>query len=130
MRFSTSIQVGRRVKTGVSSTFFSFFARFEQEHGSVQLPTMAQPDLSFLDVEAGRPPRDLSNLKLNESIEVTKGSLDALAPKVRQFIIECADLCMPAKLYVCDGSDAENESLLKMLHEEDVIKPLTAYKNR
>ena len=91
---------------------------------------MAQTDLSFLNIEAGSPPRDLSNLKLNESIQVSKGSLDALAPKVRQFIVECADICMPAKLYICDGSDEENESLLKMLHEEDVIKPLTAYKNR
>ncbi len=91
---------------------------------------MAQPDLSFLDIEAGRPPRDLSNLKLNDDIEVVKGSLDALAPKIRQFVVECADLCTPAKLYICDGSNEENESLLKMLHEEDVIKPLTAYKNR
>lgn len=91
---------------------------------------MAQPELAFLDVEAGRPPRDLSNLKLNENIEVSKGSLEALAPKVRQFVIECADLCTPAKVYVCDGSDEENDSLLKMLHEEDVIKPLTAYSNR
>ncbi|XP_028398235.1 phosphoenolpyruvate carboxykinase, cytosolic [GTP]-like [Dendronephthya gigantea] len=90
---------------------------------------MAQPELAFLEIEAGRPPRDLSNIKLNENIEITKGSLDALAPKVRQFVIECADLCTPAKLYVCDGSDEENESLLKMLHEEDVIKPLTAYRN-
>jgi phosphoenolpyruvate carboxykinase (GTP) len=91
---------------------------------------MAQPDLSFLDIEAGRPPRDLSNLKLNDDIEVVKGSLDALAPKIRQFVVECADLCTPSKLYICDGSNEENESLLKMLHEEDVIKPLTAYKNR
>ena len=90
---------------------------------------MALPDLSFLDIEAGRPPRYL-NLKLNENIQIVKGSLDALAPKVKQFVVECADLCMPAKLYVCDGSNEENDSLLKMLHEEDVIKPLTAYKNR
>lgn len=91
---------------------------------------MAEPDLSFLDIEAGRPPRDLSNLKLNEKIEVSKGSLDSLSQKVKQFVVECADLCMPAKLYICDGSNEENESLLKMLHEDDVIKPLTAYNNR
>lgn len=91
---------------------------------------MAQPDLSFLDIEAGRPPRDLSQLKLNESIEVAKGSLDALAPKVRQFVVECADLCTPAKVFICDGSEEENDSLLKALAKDDVIKPLTAYKNR
>ena len=91
---------------------------------------MAQPDLSFLDIEAGRPPRDLSKLKLDENIEVIKGKLDSLAPKIRQFVVECADLCMPAKLYICDGSEEENQSLLKNLEKEDVIKPLTAYKNR
>ncbi|WP_411027498.1 hypothetical protein, partial [Salmonella sp. s54925] len=90
---------------------------------------MAAPDLSFLDIEAGHPPRDLSKLKLNKDIEVIKGSLDALAPKVRQFVIECADLCTPVKLYICDGSEEENASLLKELESDEVIKPLTAYKN-
>ena len=91
---------------------------------------MAQPDLSFLDVEYGRPPRDLSNIKLNADIEVIHGKLDDLAPKVRQFVTECADLCTPAKLYICDGSDEENEKLLKELQQDEVIHPLTAYKNR
>ena len=91
---------------------------------------MAQPDLSFLDIEAGKPPRDLSKLKLNKDIEVVHGNLDALAPKVRQFIIECADLCTPSKIHICDGTEEENMKMKKELQDNETIKPLTAYEDR
>ena len=125
---SSRTRCNRRIKRADIS--YSFHCKLILSRYKEKFLTMAQPDLSFLDIEAGRPPRDLSNLKLNEGIEVVKGSLGNLAPKVKQFVVECADLCTPAKLYICDGSDAENDSLLKMLHEEDVITPLSAYKNR
>jgi phosphoenolpyruvate carboxykinase (GTP) len=41
-----------------------------------------------------------------------------LAPKVKQFIQEKAALCQPDRIHVCDGSEAENVSLLQGMQKE------------
>ena len=52
-----------------------------------------------------------------------------LAPKVRAFIEEAVRLCRPDDIYVCDGSEAENEQLLKMLENKGTIQRLSKYEN-
>ena len=50
--------------------------------------------------------------------------------QVSKFISESAELCTPARVHLCDGSDEENESLLQQLQGAGVVKPLTKYENK
>ncbi|CAG5082727.1 Similar to Pepck: Phosphoenolpyruvate carboxykinase [GTP] (Drosophila melanogaster) [Cotesia congregata] len=52
-----------------------------------------------------------------------------LAPKVLAYIEECAKLCKPDAIYICDGSDQENEIMLKLLQTNGSIEPLPKYEN-
>ena len=52
-----------------------------------------------------------------------------LSPKVRSYIEECVKLCQPDDVYVCDGSEAENTQLIKLLEKKGTIEPLTKYIN-
>lgn len=52
-----------------------------------------------------------------------------LAPKVRAFIEEAVRLCRPDDVYICDGSDAENAQMLKMLESKGTIQALPKYDN-
>lgn len=52
-----------------------------------------------------------------------------LAPKVRAFIEEAVRLCRPDDVYICDGSEAENVQMLKMLENRGTIQPLPKYDN-
>lgn len=42
-------------------------------------------------------------------------SLDRLAPSIRRYVEESVKLCRPDQVHVCDGSDAENQSLIDKL---------------
>ncbi|CAH1780263.1 unnamed protein product [Owenia fusiformis] len=63
------------------------------------------------------------------SLNVIHGDMDKLAPKVRNYVEENAMICQPSAIHICDGSETENTSLLKMLEKEGVIKPLSKYEN-
>lgn len=52
-----------------------------------------------------------------------------LAPKVRSYIEECVKLCQPDDVYVCDGSEAENNHLIKLLVKKGTIEALPKYFN-
>lgn len=52
-----------------------------------------------------------------------------LAPKVRNYLEEAIRLCRPDDVYICDGSEAENAQLLKLLQNKGTIEPLTKYEN-
>ncbi|OXU28699.1 hypothetical protein TSAR_007135 [Trichomalopsis sarcophagae] len=52
-----------------------------------------------------------------------------LAPKVRTFIEEAVRLCRPDMVYICDGSEAENEQMLKLLESKGTIEKLPKYEN-
>lgn len=52
-----------------------------------------------------------------------------LAPKVRVFIEEAVRLCRPDDVYICDGSEAENKQLLKLLEKRGTIQQLSKYEN-
>ncbi len=51
-------------------------------------------------------------------------------PKVQAFIDENVAICQPDSVYVCDGSDAENDRLFKYLTESGVTHPLKKFPNR
>lgn len=52
-----------------------------------------------------------------------------LAPKVLAYIEECTKLCKPDGIYICNGSDQENEMMLKLLQANGSIEPLPKYEN-
>lgn len=52
-----------------------------------------------------------------------------LAPRVRSYIEECVKLCQPDDVYVCDGSESENNQLVKLLAKKGTIEPLPKYIN-
>ena len=52
-----------------------------------------------------------------------------LCPHIQKFITEQKAICKPEKVYVCDGSEAENKAVLKQLLEDGRIKELPKYDN-
>lgn len=52
-----------------------------------------------------------------------------LAPKVRAYVEECVRLCRPEVVYICDGSEAENETMLTLLQKKGTVEPLPKYEN-
>ncbi|XP_017880630.1 phosphoenolpyruvate carboxykinase [GTP]-like [Ceratina calcarata] len=54
---------------------------------------------------------------------------EPLAPKLSSYIEECAALCCPKDIYICDGSDAEYNHLLKLLEKSGTITRLPKYEN-
>ncbi|XP_015183101.1 PREDICTED: phosphoenolpyruvate carboxykinase [GTP]-like [Polistes dominula] len=53
----------------------------------------------------------------------------ALSPKIRSYIEECASLCLPKDIYICNGSETEYAELLKLLEKNKTIQPLPKYEN-
>ncbi|XP_015588869.1 phosphoenolpyruvate carboxykinase [GTP] [Cephus cinctus] len=52
-----------------------------------------------------------------------------LAPKIRAYLEECIALCKPEEVYVCDGSEDENNDLLRLLEKNGTITALPKYEN-
>lgn len=61
--------------------------------------------------------------------EVVHGDVSKLSPKVSSWIVNCAKVCQPDKLHICDGSEEENKKLVALLQADGVIKPLPKYEN-
>lgn len=52
-----------------------------------------------------------------------------LYPKVIAYIEECAELCQPDRIYICEGTEAENAEMLKLLEQQGTIQALPKYDN-
>ncbi|KAL0191874.1 hypothetical protein M9458_014572, partial [Cirrhinus mrigala] len=63
------------------------------------------------------------------STRVLQGDLASLSASLREFIENSVNLCQPDGLHICDGSDEENRSILRLLEEQGVIKRLSKYNN-
>lgn len=62
-------------------------------------------------------------------LSVIHGDVNHLSPKVRAFVDESVSLCQPDNIHICDGSDTEYTSLLKLLQNQGTIVPLPKYQN-
>lgn len=60
---------------------------------------------------------------------VLKGDTGALSPKVRAFVEESVQLCQPENIMICDGSERENGTLIRLLQEQGTIAALPKYEN-
>lgn len=81
--------------------------------------------------------KDTSSLKklLNQdqlkiSCHRSLATSSILPPKVEQYVLEKAKICQPDSIHVCDGSDAENEALLRQMQKDGQVVPVKGkYKN-
>ncbi|KAJ8936618.1 hypothetical protein NQ314_012233 [Rhamnusium bicolor] len=84
--------------------------------------------------EGGRFARNLSHPNVGlfnqlRGISVVYGNLKDLSPKVRSYVEENVDLCRPERIYICDGSENENNQLLRLMQQQGTIVPLPKYQN-
>lgn len=49
--------------------------------------------------------------------------------QVRTYVEENISLCEPNSVHICDGSEAENSLLLRLMLQQGTIKPLPKYDN-
>ncbi|MCL4146810.1 UNVERIFIED_CONTAM: hypothetical protein GTU68_052807, partial [Idotea baltica] len=49
--------------------------------------------------------------------------------QIRTFVEESAQLCQPANIHVCDGSERENRNMLNVMQKEGMIENLPKYQN-
>ena len=59
----------------------------------------------------------------------TSINVDALSPRIKQFVEENAKICQPDNIYVCDGSNEENTKLIEKLQQDGRLDKLTKYDN-
>ena len=52
-----------------------------------------------------------------------------LSPKIQQFINEQVKICQPDRVYVCDGSEAENRAFIQQLLDDGRFVRLSKYDN-
>ncbi|KAL6419818.1 hypothetical protein ACFW04_000010 [Cataglyphis niger] len=52
-----------------------------------------------------------------------------ISTKLRHYIEECASLCCPKDIYICNGTDTEYMQMLKILQKNGIIKNLPKYEN-
>lgn len=57
------------------------------------------------------------------------GNVLSLPNTVRKFVEESVALCTPDQIHICDGSEAENEMIVKELQEDGTIVALPKYEN-
>lgn len=62
-------------------------------------------------------------------ISVIHGHINSLSPKLKQFVEKNVELCQPRQVHICDGSEAENDKLLRLMQSQGTVKPLPKYKN-
>ncbi|EFN63251.1 Phosphoenolpyruvate carboxykinase [GTP] [Camponotus floridanus] len=52
-----------------------------------------------------------------------------ISSKLRHYIEECASLCCPKDIYICNGTDTEYMQMLKILQKTGTIESLPKYEN-
>ncbi|KAK9308492.1 hypothetical protein QLX08_001641 [Tetragonisca angustula] len=86
------------------------------------------PRVSTLVSNVAKDP-SINNYEYMGKIPLLNSSTESLPPKVCSYIEECASLCCPKDIYICDGSDTEYEHLLNFLEKNGTISPLPKYEN-
>ena len=58
-----------------------------------------------------------------------KANFELLPPLIRSYVEEKIQLCQPANVHVCDGSEQENQELLDAMEQAGIVRRLKKYKN-
>ncbi|KAG8229583.1 hypothetical protein J437_LFUL010175 [Ladona fulva] len=67
--------------------------------------------------------------QFTRSLCALSSNLEKLHPKVKEFVEDSVKLCQPDTIHICDGSEAENDHLLKIMQEKGMIENLPKYEN-
>jgi len=59
----------------------------------------------------------------------THGNMNNLSEKIRDFVKEGVNLCKPANVHICDGSEREIRDLINLMQQNGMIEFLPKYKN-
>lgn len=87
------------------------------------------PQVSTLATNVAKSPSFNNNYEYIGKTPLLNTPSECLSPKLRSYIEECASLCCPKDIYICDGSDIEYDHLLKLMEKMGTISPLTKYEN-
>ncbi|CAK9812245.1 Phosphoenolpyruvate carboxykinase [GTP] [Anthophora quadrimaculata] len=87
------------------------------------------PQVSTLVTNAAKNPSISNNYEYIGKTPLLNTLVGHIAPKLRSYIEECASICCPKDIYICDGSDSEYNHLLKLLEKNKTILPLPKYEN-
>ena len=76
----------------------------------------------------------LSCLVGNKSLQIRRSltsdiKVGSLAPAIQKFINENTRLCRPDNVYVCDGSEKENQAFVNRLIRDGRLTKLEKYEN-
>jgi phosphoenolpyruvate carboxykinase (GTP) len=68
--------------------------------------------------------------QLKASCRRSLATSSILPPKVEQYVLEKAKVCQPDSIHVCNGSEAENDALLRQMQKDgQVVAVKGKYKN-
>ncbi|XP_066588349.1 phosphoenolpyruvate carboxykinase [GTP]-like [Prorops nasuta] len=84
---------------------------------------------NYFATQAVKTPRAVESYDYIGNTAILNGSGVTLSPKIRSYLEECVALCQPQDIYICNGSDAENAQLVKLLEKNQTIQALPKYKN-
>lgn len=99
--------------------------------------TSIRPDSSISRAASGLPtktgakfiPRQIPASLSHVRAASTSLQLGDLAGPIREFVEEHVKLFQPAHVHVCDGSEEENKSMVKLLQDIGRLKKLDKYDN-
>ncbi|XP_076160780.1 phosphoenolpyruvate carboxykinase [GTP] [Ptiloglossa arizonensis] len=88
------------------------------------------PRLSrFLATQPAKNPSIGINCEYIGKTPLLNSATEPLAPKLRSYIEECALLCCPKDIYICNGSRVEYSHMLMLLEKNGTISSLSKFEN-
>lgn len=87
------------------------------------------PNPKFLVTHAAKNPLTKYDYDYIGKTPILNASTIEISAKLRRYIEECASICCPKDIYICNGTDAEYMQLLKILQTNGTIENLPKYEN-
>ncbi|CAG0920620.1 unnamed protein product, partial [Notodromas monacha] len=73
------------------------------------------------------PPSGIKKLVGQELFDDSR--LKQLPQNVREYVLKNINLCKPDSVYLCDGSEDENQRLVDLMVERGMLEKLPKYEN-
>ncbi|KAM0733419.1 Phosphoenolpyruvate carboxykinase [GTP] [Formica fusca] len=83
----------------------------------------------FIVTHAAKDPLTKNGYDYINKVPLLNACTIEISSKLRHYIEECASLCCPKDIYICNGTDIEYMQMLKILQKSGTIKNLPKYEN-
>ncbi|XP_029680880.1 phosphoenolpyruvate carboxykinase [GTP]-like isoform X2 [Formica exsecta] len=83
----------------------------------------------FIVTHAAKDPLTKNGYDYINKVPLLNACTIEISSKIRHYIEECASLCCPKDIYICNGTDIEYMQMLKILQKSGTIKNLPKYEN-